>query len=169
MPRNVDAEVLHDGHCKRIEILGAHAAGGDIDLVAVELAHQSLGHRGANGIVATGKENGTGKVSGHLALRLTSPMKDAYQGKQPSSGIEIDLHLAVQALDQDLAAFIVQTAPRHVDRLDLARGRCANSLIVAFANHEIVLDDATKWRQRQSDDDARSSTGIGDVEQQPTL
>lgn len=37
----------------------------------------------------------------------------------------------------------------HVDRLDLAWRRGADRLVIAFADQEIILDDAAEWRQRQ--------------------
>ena len=43
----------------------------------------------------------------------------------------------------------MDAAPAHVDGLDLVRGRGADRLVVAVADHEIVLHDPPERRQRQ--------------------
>ncbi|ENN87541.1 hypothetical protein RHSP_44317 [Rhizobium freirei PRF 81] len=43
----------------------------------------------------------------------------------------------------------MNAAPTHVDRLDAAGGGGADRLIIALADHEVVLHDPAEWRQRQ--------------------
>src|ERR1700688_3138922 len=84
--------------------------------------------------------------SGHA---LPFPVQHADQREQPAGGFEIDPHLALQALLQRARAFVVDAAAAHVDGLDLVRGRSADRLIIAVANHEIVFHDSPERRQRQ--------------------
>lgn len=61
----------------------------------------------------------------------------------------INLDLAIQAIPQQLGAFIVKSPPAHVDGFDL-HGRCAaNGLIVGIANHKVVANYALERRERQ--------------------
>src|SRR5215469_4647607 len=76
-------------------------------------------------------------------------MQHAKEREEPASGIEIDVDLALEALFQKRRAFVVQAAPPHVERFDLMRGRIADRLEIAFADEEIVLDDAAERRQRK--------------------
>src|SRR5262249_54444455 len=77
------------------------------------------------------------------------PVQHADQRKQPARGIKIDRHLALQPLHQDVRAVVVNSAPPHVDRLNLVRRRGANGLIIAVADQVVVLDDAAQRRERK--------------------
>jgi hypothetical protein len=81
----------------------------------------------------------------------------------------VDLDLFLEALHQQLGAFVVQAAPAHVDRLDLARRRGADRLVVAVADQEIVLHDAAQRREREQMRHQRRAVLAPDVEHQPVL
>src|SRR3546814_18276893 len=49
---------------------------------------------------------------------LTADVENADQREQPARGSEVDLDLAVEALAQQLGAFVVQAAPAHIDGLE---------------------------------------------------
>src|SRR5260370_42367823 len=76
-------------------------------------------------------------------------MKHGDERKQPPRRIEVDGDLMLEALYQEVGALVVQSPPSHVDRLDLAWRRRADRLVIALANQEIVLHEATKRRERQ--------------------
>src|SRR6266403_2224722 len=98
---------------------------------------------------------------------LTLPVQHADQGEQPAGGLEIDPHLALQALLQRARAFVVNAAAAHVDGLDLVRRRGADRLVIAVANHEIVFHDSPERRQRQQMRHHGRAVLAADVEHQP--
>src|SRR5665647_829751 len=102
--------------------------------------------------------------SGHA---LPFPVQHADQREQPARGLEIDPHLALQALLQRARAFVMDAAAAHVDGLDLVRRRGADRLIVAVADHEIVLHDSTERRQRQQMHHDGRAVLAADIEHQP--
>src|SRR5580658_9231034 len=77
------------------------------------------------------------------------PMQYGEEGEQPPCGVEIHRHLVLQPFPQQLGTLVVERSPPHVDRLDVARRRGADRLVIALADHEIVLDQAPERRQRQ--------------------
>ena len=98
---------------------------------------------------------------------LPLPVQDADQREQPARGFEIDPHLALQALLQRARAFVMDAAAAHVDGLDLVRRRGADRLVIAVADHEIVLHDPAERRQRQQMRHHRRAVLAADVEHQP--
>src|ERR1700688_3453083 len=72
---------------------------------------------------------------------LTLPVQHGDQREQPARGFEIDPHLALQPFLQRARALVVDAAATHVDGLDLVGRGGADRLVVAVANHEIVLHD----------------------------
>src|SRR5262249_54810090 len=96
---------------------------------------------------------------GAVTIPSTPQMQHANQCKKPPCGIEIDRDLVRYALEQHRRALVVQGATAHVDRLDLCKARAADSLVVAFANHEVVPDDPAKWRKGY---DNRLDRAVGD-------
>jgi replicative DNA helicase len=50
-------------------------------------------------------------------------VQDADERKQPPRGVEIDRDLSVEPVHQHLGRLVVERTPRHVDGLDLLRGR----------------------------------------------
>src|SRR4051812_17507214 len=70
------------------------------------------------------------------------PMQDADEREQAPRGFEIDRHFVLQALHQELRAFVMQRAAAHVDRLDAIGRGGADRLVVAVADHEIILHDS---------------------------
>src|SRR5260370_36370391 len=94
-------------------------------------------------------------------------MKHGDERKQPPRGIEVDGDLMLEALYQELGALVVQSPPSHVDRLDLAWCRRADRLIIALANQEIVLHEATKRRERQMMGNDRPVVLGADIEDEP--
>src|SRR5437867_68400 len=83
---------------------------------------------------------------------LPLPVQDADQRKQAARGFEVDPHLALQPLLQRARAFVMDTAPAHVDRLDLVGRSRADRLVVAVADHEIILHNPTEreWASKPS-------------------
>ena len=61
----------------------------------------------------------------------------------------------------------MEPAAAHVDGFDLVRARGADRLIVAVADHEVVLDDAAQRRERQVMRDHRRAISALNVEHQP--
>src|SRR3546814_3113567 len=78
-------------------------------------------------------------------------VEHADQREQAPRGVEIDLDLAVETFDQHLRRLVVQRAARHVDGLDLLRGRRADRLIIAVADREIVADRPAKAPEAEDD------------------
>ena len=52
---------------------------------------------------------------------------------------DIDLGLAVEAFLQDARAFVMDAAPGHVDRLDLAGRQTFHRFEIALADLEVIL------------------------------
>src|SRR6056297_1464869 len=66
-------------------------------------------------------------------------MQHADQREQASRGIVVDLRLAFQPLGQDARTFVVNPAPGHVDRFDLAGRHVLHGVEVAFADGPVIL------------------------------
>src|SRR5438874_6087456 len=98
---------------------------------------------------------------------LPLPVQDADQREQPPGSFEIDSYLALQPLLQRARAFVVDAAAAHVDRLDLVGRGGADRLVVAVADHEIILHDPPEWRQRQQLRHHGRAVLAADVEHQP--
>jgi hypothetical protein len=96
-------------------------------------------------------------------------MQHADQREQPARGVKVHLDLAGEPLHQELRALVVQPAPPHVDCLDLARHGGANRLIVALADHEVILHDFPERREREHVKDDRRAVGKPDVEGESIL
>src|SRR6478752_10702381 len=79
-------------------------------------------------------------------MRLTLPVQDGDEREQPARGLEVDPHLALQPLLQRARALVMDAAAAHIDGLDLVRRRRADRLVVAVADHEIVLHDPPERR-----------------------
>src|SRR5262245_9649298 len=103
-------------------------------------------------------------------------MQYAEQRKQPPRRVEVGLDLAVEPLFEGLAPFVVKAAARHVDSLDLTRRRVADRVVVALADHEIILDDPAERRHRQAEHDhplvalgvnVENETSLGSRELEP--
>src|ERR1700754_3813451 len=81
--------------------------------------------------------------------RSSLPVQDANEREQTASGVEIDLHLELEALHQELRALVMQAAPAQVERLDALGRRRADGVVVAVADDEIVAHDPAQRRQRE--------------------
>src|SRR5215469_3957771 len=101
------------------------------------------------------------------ALPLALPVQHGDEREQVAGGVEIDSDLVLEALDQEIGALVVQRAPAHVDRLDLARARGADRLVIAVADDEVVLDDALERGERQMMGDDRLLVGGAHLEHEP--
>src|SRR5581483_10659269 len=88
------------------------------------------------------------------------PVERAEQREQASRGGKVDGDLALEALEKQLAAFVVKTAPAHVDRLDLGGRLGPDRLIVTLADQEIVLHQSAKGRQRKHHMLDRRAVGV---------
>src|SRR5215813_11073971 len=86
---------------------------------------------------------------GASSTRSAFPVQDANEREQAPRGLEIDRHLVLEAIHQELRAFVVQRAPAHVDRLDALGGGGADRSVIAVADHEIILHDPPQRRERQ--------------------
>src|SRR3546814_12666670 len=71
-------------------------------------------------------------------------VEHADQREQAPRGVEIDLDLAVETFDQHLRRLVVQRAARHVDGLDLLRGRRAGSA-ARRGGQECVSTCRSRW------------------------
>src|SRR4029450_5936807 len=88
------------------------------------------------------------------------PMQRAEQREQAACGRKVDGDLALEPLHQELAAFVVNAAPPHVDRFDL-RGRLRlDRLIISLADEEVVLHQPAEGRKRQHHVLDRRAIGI---------
>src|SRR5262249_53500186 len=85
------------------------------------------------------------------APRSTSPppMQRADEREKAARRLEIGGDLPLEPLDQKPAAFVVQTAPAHVQRLDARGRRRLDRLVIALADQEIILDQLAERRERQ--------------------
>src|SRR5688572_8714774 len=93
-------------------------------------------------------------------------VQGADQREQPACRSEIHLHLARQAVAQDLGALVVEPTPAHVDGLDLREAGGLDGREIAFADVEILLDDAAERRQRQDELVDFLLAGVADIEHQ---
>ena len=73
-----------------------------------------------------------GDLSGHLKPLLTTLAE---------LGVEVEADLTRQEFAQTFRPLVVQTAPSHVEGLDLGRAGGSDRLIVALADGEVVLDE----------------------------
>lgn len=71
-------------------------------------------------------------------------MEDADQREETPRGVEIDLNLAFEPFLEKFGRFVMDAAPRHVDRLNLLRRRLLDRLKIAVTNREIITDRAAK-------------------------
>src|SRR3546814_6607813 len=103
-------------------------------------------------------------------------VEHADQREQAPRGVEIDLDLAVETFDQHLRRLVVQREARHVDGLDLLRGRRAARLIIAVADRDIVAarpakaPEAEDYRFEQSHvraSDIAHTTPLFDTQRPP--
>ncbi len=94
-------------------------------------------------------------------------MQHADQREQAPRGVEIDVDLALEPLHQDVRTFVVQPAPAHVERLDAVGRGGADRLVVAVADHVVVLHEPPQRRERQQMRDHRRAVLAADVEHQP--
>ena len=78
-------------------------------------------------------------------------MEHADQREQPPRRVEIDRDLAVEPVHQHLGRLVVEGAARHVDGLDLLRGRGLDRLIIAVADREIIADRTAKSAKAEDD------------------
>src|SRR3954468_21168364 len=80
------------------------------------------------------------------ALASSLPMEYADQSEQAACGIEIEHHLACQALRQHVVPPVVDPAPAHGEALDAVRCGGADGCVVAVADHVVVLYDPPQRR-----------------------
>ena len=167
--RDIDADLLHDRDRERIEQAFLHAGGADIDRFSEQLLQQAGRHRRAHRVHAAGEQHRlwARTALGLLPPRSALPVQHADQREQPARGVEIDRHLVLEPLHQDVRAVVVDAAPAHVDRLDLVGRRGADGLIVAVADQVVVLDDAAQRRERKQMRHHRRAVLKADVEHQP--
>src|SRR5579883_1459508 len=99
-------------------------------------------------------------------IRGSSPLPVQYrdQREQSPRGVEVELDLALESLHEDARAFVMQGAAPHIERLDTVRRRRADRRVIAVADHEIVLHDAAKRRQREQVRNYRGAVGLPDIE-----
>src|SRR5947209_199832 len=79
-------------------------------------------------------------------------------------GLEVDIHLALEPLHQELGAFGVERSPTHVERLDALGSGGADRRVIAVADHEVVLHDPPQRRKREEVRHHRRIVGAPDVE-----
>src|SRR5882672_4829053 len=101
----------------------------------------AMGERTELSRQANSTDCGRATSGGAIPLSSPFPMQHGDEGEQPPGGVGIHADLALEPLLQQVGALVVERAPSHVDRLDLARGRAADRLVVAVADHEVVLHD----------------------------
>ena len=95
-------------------------------------------------------------------------MEHADQGEQAPCGGMIGFDLSLEPFEQQVGGIVVDRAPRHVDRLDLGRGRLADRLVIAVADREIVADRAAEPREAQHQRFERGHRPSGDRQRQPS-
>ena len=78
-------------------------------------------------------------------------MQHADQREEPPGGIVVELDLALERIEQQPRAAVVNPAPRHVERLEFLRRGLAQRLVVAVADGEIFAHRAAKARQAEAD------------------
>src|SRR5690349_11503695 len=103
-------------------------------------------------------------LPGNRAIRLTSDMQDAEQRKEPPRRVVVHYDAIGEPLGQFFAAFIVQPAPAHIDRLDLGRARLAHGAVIAAADDEIIFDQLAEGQKRQHHVLERPVLRVTDIE-----
>src|SRR6185312_6373554 len=106
---------------------------------------------------------------GNRAIHLAPDMQDAKQREKPPRGVVVHHDAIGEALDELLAALIVQPPAPHIDHLDLGRARLAHRAVIAAADHEIVFDQLAERQKRQHHLLERLVLGVADIEPQPVL
>ena len=94
-------------------------------------------------------------------------MERADEGEQAPRRVGVGGDLALEPGLQQLRAFVVQAAPAHIQRLDLLRRGVADGVVIALADHEVVLDHPPERREREQV--ALLVVGALDVERQPVF
>src|SRR6185437_7743655 len=84
--------------------------------------------------------------SSPLGPRIASALQveHADQSEQTPRGVEIDLDFAFEPFLQKRRTIVVQAPAAHIERLDLRRRRGTDRRKIAFADDEIILDDAAE-------------------------
>jgi len=111
---DINADLIHRGDGKRIDLAVAHADGVDIDMSTVQMLQHRLGHGRSDRVEGARKEHARGKTS----HRSRPKMQHANERKEPPCRVEVDRHPIGEALTQQLGAFIVEGAPSHIDGFD---------------------------------------------------
>jgi hypothetical protein len=96
-------------------------------------------------------------------------MQYADQSEEPPRGLEVDIDLAFQPLDQQFRALIVNAAPGHVDGFDLGSAGLADCLIIAVANREIIPDRSPEAAQSEYQRLQRFAIFPADGDDQPAF
>lgn len=96
-------------------------------------------------------------------------MKAANQREKTPSRVVIELNFILKALAQDIGAFVVHAAARHIDGLNLRRGGIADRVVIALAQHEIVFNDFSKRRHGKMHLAQRGAAVAPDIEHQAAL
>ena len=94
-------------------------------------------------------------------------MQHADQSKKAARGVDIDHHFFLEPLHQYSRTVIVDCAPAHIDGLDLVGRRGTDRLIVAIADHVVVLDDPPQRRERKQMCDDRRAVLKPNIKDQP--
>ena len=93
-------------------------------------------------------------------------MQNADQREEAPRGVDVQIGFALKPLLQDAGPLVVDAAPRHIDRLDLAGGELLDRVEIAFADLIVVLHDLPERPQRQMER-SRRLLGLGrDVKHQ---
>lgn len=96
-------------------------------------------------------------------------MQYADQSEEPPRGLEINLDLPFQPLDQQFRALIVDSAPGHVDGLDFGGAGLADRLVIAVANGEIVTNRSPESPKSKDQRLQRLAIFTTDRNDQPAL
>ena len=80
--------------------------------------------------------------------RLAPEVQHTNKCEKPACRVDINNRFPLKPLLKYARAFHVDTATRHIDCFDLARGKRFDRIKVARANLEVVLNDLTKRPQR---------------------
>jgi hypothetical protein len=71
-------------------------------------------------------------------------MQNANKGEQTTRRLLINIGFAIEALLQDPRAFVVNSAPSHIDGFNLAGREGLHSFKIAFANLKVVFHHLAK-------------------------
>ncbi len=160
MTRNVDADLIHHRDREQSRVRScAPAEATEMDFQGTSARTNRQPSESAMEFIAQANSTGL-RARGTLwrGHKRSQPFqyRHATESEQAARGVDVDGDLALEPLQQDLRAVMVNGVPPPCrSPLDLCRCRGADRLIVAVADQVVILHDPAQRRQRKEMRDNR--------------